>query len=120
MVAGLLLLGVLHGLRDGLVAVDADGHQVKDGGGGADHVHGDVGVAQRKGKRPQLEHLQREGNDIFSIWGMEEKKNHPLCCGAHEIPFDHRVWRKIKSCLPTLRATRAHMHTRSALPPVLG
>ncbi len=59
-VVGLLLLRVLHGGGDGLVAVDADGNQVEDGGGRAHHVHRDVGVAQHERQRPKLEHLEKK------------------------------------------------------------
>ena len=40
------VLTVEDGRGDGQEPVQADGHQVEDGGGGADHVHGQVEVTQ--------------------------------------------------------------------------
>ena len=46
------VLVVEDGRGDGKEPVHADHHQVEDGGGGADHVHGQVEVTHRVGQVP--------------------------------------------------------------------
>ena len=46
------VLTVEDGRGDGQEPVQADGHQVEDGAGGADHVHGQVEVTDGVGQSP--------------------------------------------------------------------
>ena len=46
------VLAVQDGRRHREEPVQADGHQVEDGGGGADHVHGQVEVTHCVGEPP--------------------------------------------------------------------
>ena len=46
------VLAVQDGRGDGQEPVHADGHQVKDGAGGADHVHGQVEITDGVGESP--------------------------------------------------------------------
>ena len=59
-------VGVGDGVRDGDVAVQADHHQVEDGGGARPHVHSQPDGAPDVAKDPKAEDLQEgEGTSFF-------------------------------------------------------
>ena len=82
------VLTVEDGRGDGQEPVQADGHQVEDGGGGADDVTGQVEVTDGVGEAPTTP---------VSLKEIQERKFLP-CCSYLQLRTYYKLKLKSSSC----------------------